>query len=211
MQAPDPLIVAKEGADNAPAYRGLAYIVFERLPLAAFGNRIRNSPSRWSPGRRLAQQIRAVCLIPGSTEFGLDPLPVSEEAGLGATKPANRFQLQGASDVLASLDALQALCPNLVRVSVVASWFGDDLRAGRCTVTPRVDSAAKATTGDVWAVAGRTPRERRGRLALRRRGGLWRHALRCRSDPTRGRVDPPRAGHRALPVRDDGRGGRQRP
>ena len=32
-QAPDPLIVAKEGAD-APAYRGLAYVVFEGLPLA---------------------------------------------------------------------------------------------------------------------------------------------------------------------------------
>ena len=35
-QAADPLIVAKEGADNAPAYRGLAYVVFERLPLARF-------------------------------------------------------------------------------------------------------------------------------------------------------------------------------
>src|SRR4051812_2718524 len=39
-QTPDPLIVAREGAGNAPAYRGLAYIVFERLPLADFGNRI---------------------------------------------------------------------------------------------------------------------------------------------------------------------------
>ena len=37
---PDPLIVAKEGAANAPAYRGLAYVVFERLPLAEFGNRV---------------------------------------------------------------------------------------------------------------------------------------------------------------------------
>src|SRR5690606_31657292 len=32
-QSPDPLIVAKEGAAYAPAYRGLAYVVFERLPL----------------------------------------------------------------------------------------------------------------------------------------------------------------------------------
>ena len=37
---PDALIVAKEGAGNAPAYRGLAYVVFERLPLENFGNRI---------------------------------------------------------------------------------------------------------------------------------------------------------------------------
>ncbi|MBE7249565.1 MAG: hypothetical protein INR63_31905, partial [Actinomycetospora chiangmaiensis] len=39
-QAPDPLIVAKEGAETTPAYRGLAYVVFEGLPLAEFGNRI---------------------------------------------------------------------------------------------------------------------------------------------------------------------------
>ncbi len=39
-QEPDSLIVAKEGADNAPAYRGTAYIVFERMPVTAFGNRL---------------------------------------------------------------------------------------------------------------------------------------------------------------------------
>lgn len=41
-QAPDPLIVAAEGAGRAPAYRGLAYVVFEDLSLAPFGNRIPN-------------------------------------------------------------------------------------------------------------------------------------------------------------------------
>ncbi|MDF7762218.1 hypothetical protein PU683_22155, partial [Kosakonia cowanii] len=39
-QAADPLIVAKEGVQNAPAYRGLAYVVFEGLPLGDYGNRI---------------------------------------------------------------------------------------------------------------------------------------------------------------------------
>lgn len=38
-QTPDPRIYAKEGADLAPAYRGRAYIVFEELPLADYGNR----------------------------------------------------------------------------------------------------------------------------------------------------------------------------
>ncbi len=37
-QSADPLIVAKDG--DVPAYRGLGYVVFERLPLADFGNRI---------------------------------------------------------------------------------------------------------------------------------------------------------------------------
>ncbi|MBB4633657.1 phage tail protein [Sphingosinicella soli] len=41
-QAADALIVAAEGAANAPAYRGLAYAVFEDLQLADFANRIPN-------------------------------------------------------------------------------------------------------------------------------------------------------------------------
>ncbi|MES2442793.1 MAG: phage tail protein [Pseudomonadota bacterium] len=36
----DPLIVAAEGAGQAPAHRGIAYAVFEDLQLADFGNRI---------------------------------------------------------------------------------------------------------------------------------------------------------------------------
>lgn len=41
-QAPDPLIVAAEGIGLAPAYRGLAYAVFDDLPLADYANRIPN-------------------------------------------------------------------------------------------------------------------------------------------------------------------------
>ncbi|MEN0088679.1 MAG: hypothetical protein AAF737_09620, partial [Pseudomonadota bacterium] len=39
-QLPDPLIEANQGQGKAPAYRGMAYVVFEGLPLEAFGNRI---------------------------------------------------------------------------------------------------------------------------------------------------------------------------
>ena len=41
-QQPDPLIQAIEGAANAPAFRGTAYVVFEDLELADFGNRLPN-------------------------------------------------------------------------------------------------------------------------------------------------------------------------
>lgn len=41
-QLPDALIEATVGADNAPAHRGLAYIVFEDVPLEQFGNRMPN-------------------------------------------------------------------------------------------------------------------------------------------------------------------------
>lgn len=39
-QAADPLLAVAEGSDRCPAYRGLAYVVFEDLQLAEFGNRI---------------------------------------------------------------------------------------------------------------------------------------------------------------------------
>lgn len=154
-QDPDPLIVAKEGAANAPAYRGLAYVVFEGLALAPFGNRVPQfsfEVVRTVGG--LPEMIRAVCLIPGAGEFAYATAPVTQDLGLGSTRPENRHQLQRRTDVAASLDALEALCPNLKRVSLVVSWFGDDLRAGSCTIAPRVEIGVKATEGAAWSAAG---------------------------------------------------------
>ena len=39
-QLPDPKIAAVEGAELAPAYRGIAYVVIEDLQLAPYGNRV---------------------------------------------------------------------------------------------------------------------------------------------------------------------------
>ncbi len=39
-QMPDPLVQAVEGADRTPAYRGLAYVVLERLYITPYGNRL---------------------------------------------------------------------------------------------------------------------------------------------------------------------------
>ncbi|MTW18360.1 hypothetical protein GJ689_19340 [Rhodoplanes serenus] len=41
-QMPDPLIQATQGAASTPAHRGLAYVVFERLAITPFGNRLPN-------------------------------------------------------------------------------------------------------------------------------------------------------------------------
>lgn len=156
-QLPDTLIEAKEGAGRAPAYRGLAYLVFERLPLAGFGNRIPQiAVEVVRPVGRLERMIRAVTIIPGATEFGYDPLPVVRNVGLGAYAPENRHIDSAGSDWTAALDELQAVCPNLEEVSLVVAWFGSDLRAGQCVVRPGVDRADKKTTGAVWSVAGRT-------------------------------------------------------
>jgi hypothetical protein len=154
-QTADPLILAKQG--DAPAYRGLAYVVFERLPLAAFGNRIPQlSFEVVRPVGRLERMIKAVTLIPGATEFGYEPATVVRTFGPGQSAPENRHVTYAPSDVAASLDELQAVCPNLERVAVVVAWFGGDLRAGECRVRPGVDNAGKQTHGGDWSVAGVT-------------------------------------------------------
>ncbi|MCP8937776.1 glycoside hydrolase/phage tail family protein [Alsobacter sp. SYSU M60028] len=154
-QEPDPLIVAKEGADAAPAYRGAAYVVFEDLPLADFGNRVPQlSFEVVKPVAGLAERIRAVCLIPGAGEFVYCEEPVFAADALGASRRLNRRQLTRSSDIAASLDALQALCPRLERVSLVVSWFGDDLRAGACRIAPRVETASAGAAGREWRGGG---------------------------------------------------------
>jgi hypothetical protein len=154
-QAADPLIVAKEGV--APAYRGLAYIVFERLPLANFGNRIPQlSFEVMRPVGALENMVRAVTLIPGSTEFGYEPATVVRVLGAGEYGAENRHVAHAPSDVVASLDELQATCRRLERVAVVVAWFGSDLRAGHCEIKPKVDSLIKVTQDVEWAVDGLT-------------------------------------------------------
>ena len=155
QQTPDPLIVAKEGSGNAPAYRGLAYVVFEQLALADFGNRLPQlSFEVIRPVGALEKMTRAVTLIPGTTEFGYEPATVVQVMGPGRSAPENRHVDYAPSDVVASLDALQAVCPNLERVAIVVAWFGSDLRAGQCLLQPGVDSRVKSTHGATWSVAG---------------------------------------------------------
>lgn len=155
-QQPDPLIVAKEGAENAPAYRGLAYVVFEAFPLADYGNRIPQlSFEVVKPVHGLCDMVRAVDLIPGASEFAYS-VPALVQSAAGVSAPENRHQLAGASDWTLSLDALQALCPNLRRVALVVAWFGGDMRAGACRIEPRVETRTKEIAAAPWSCAGWT-------------------------------------------------------
>lgn len=148
-QLPDPLIEAKQGSGNAPAYAGTAYAVFEGFALEAFGNRIPQlSFEVLRPVSRLDNQLKAVTIIPGSTEFGYAPDTVKNSRGIAV----NRNNLTHITDWWASIDELVACCPNLETVALVVAWFGTDLRAGQCIVEPRVVSNDTSQPG--WSVAG---------------------------------------------------------
>ena len=156
-QLPDSLIEAKQGAGLAPAYRGLAYVVFERMALAKFGNRLPQLAFEvFRAVDGFETQVRAVTMIPGAGEFVYHTAEVQRDAGGGAWLPENTHTLSGKTDWSTSLDQLEESLPQVGNVSLIVSWFGDDLRAGNCLLRPRIDNAGKVTTPVSWGVAGLT-------------------------------------------------------
>ncbi|MEO0361226.1 MAG: glycoside hydrolase TIM-barrel-like domain-containing protein, partial [Pseudomonadota bacterium] len=161
-QLPDPLIDDVEG--GAPAFRGVAYIVFEDMPLAAFGNRVPQlnvevfrQPAPADPAKDappLSSLVKGVALSPGSGEFVLDTVKTRRIVGPGRTAYENVNTLGDRADVLIGLDQLQEEAPECEAVSLVVSWFGDDLRCGRCEIRPCVETDDKETDPSVWRVSG---------------------------------------------------------
>lgn len=154
-QEPDALIVSREGADSAPAYRAIAYVVFEHLALAGFGNRIPQlSFEVHRAVDELHGQVRGVVIIPGSGEFVYATEPVTRLGEGGARVYENVHTRQGGTDWQVAIDQLEATLPNAKSASLVVSWFGTDLRAGHCQVKPGVDIQGKSNAPTAWSVAG---------------------------------------------------------
>lgn len=161
-QAPDPLIAAVEGA--APAFRGTAYLVFEDLPVGEFGNRLPQisvevfrqprPPAGAVAAPSLRAVVRGVAMSPGTGEFAYDTEPVRVILGEGRERFANLNTGSERADALVALDQLEGDLPAARAVSLVASWFGTDLRAGECRLKPGVEFAETVTAPHVWRVSG---------------------------------------------------------
>ena len=158
-QAPDPLIEAVEGA--APAYRGLAYMVFEDLSLDGFGARLPNlsfevlgAGALDSDEPQLEQLVQGVCLIPASGEFAYATEPVFREVREGEERAENVHTSRAFTNLDAALDDLEARLPNVRSVALVTSWFGTDLRCDHCQIRPGVETREKLTRPLSWRVAG---------------------------------------------------------
>ncbi len=160
-QEPDPLIEAIEGMNSAPAFRGLAYLVFEDLAVTAFNDRIPNisvevvAPTPVEANRpRLQDLARGVCLIPGAGEFAYATTPVQTIWKPGTAQSENLHVQSARTDLCVSLDNLARDLPQVDHISLVVAWFGTDLRAGQCRIEPRVDQRLKPTRPRAWQVAG---------------------------------------------------------
>jgi hypothetical protein len=163
-QSPDPLIAALEG--EAPAYRGVAYAVFEALDLAPFGNRIPQLSfevfrhPRVSVGASaeigppLSELVRGVALSPGSGEFSLETVPVRRRLSPGVSVTENVNGIDGRPDIQTALDQLEEEAPSCRSVLLLSTWYGDDLRCVSCRIQPRVETRDKVTEPLVWRVGG---------------------------------------------------------
>ncbi|MYM54151.1 baseplate multidomain protein megatron [Thalassovita mangrovi] len=162
-QLPDPKIEAVEGAGKVPAYRGTAYVVMEDLDLAPFGSRVPQftfevlRPDFEYDGtvdEEPGHAIRGVALMPGTGEYALATDPAVFDYGLGETRTANINSASGQSDLATSLDQLQQELPNCEAVSLIVSWFGDDLHCGDCALRPKVEQSEQDAEGMPWSVSG---------------------------------------------------------
>lgn len=131
VQAIDPLIAAAEGSDQTPAYRGRAYVVFEDMPLADYGNRIPN----------LTFEV-----VADAAPVGVDVIAIDLGAGL--------LTAQGAFPTVVGFAAAQA-----GTISQALTTLGDiaDLALGDTGATLMVGVGAAATpldSGDLGATDG---------------------------------------------------------
>ncbi len=156
-QTPDSLIESVEGAGKAPAYRGMAYIVFDDLPLERFGNRVPqlNFEIFRSVGAgELESQITGVTLAPAGGEFGLGTQIVDRDDGNGRGALENMLNGRGVANFQASADRMKDDLPSVGSVALHAGWTGDDLRCDGITLKPAVESLAKNTDPYTWTVNG---------------------------------------------------------
>ena len=108
-QSADPLIVAAEGAGQAPAHRGIAYAVFEDLELGPWGNRI--------PSLTFEVQADAAPVAAGDIVRALGAVAASDSTVALAGFAAQGSSLAGVAEVLAN---------------AAGGWFGEGpvLRCG---------------------------------------------------------------------------------
>lgn len=160
-QLPDPKMEAVEGAGNIPAYRGTAYVVLEDLELGQFGNRVPQlSFEVMRPGQGdeavhgdLNGLVTGVALVPGTGEYALASTPVTISKGFGRRESANVNTPSGKTDYLVSIEALEEELPNCGSVTMVVSWFGDDLRCGDCQIKPKVEQTGADGAEMAWSVS----------------------------------------------------------
>lgn len=169
-QLPDPLIESFEGTYRTPAFRGQAYVVFEDLPLADFGNSIPNftfEVKRFSKSdvtKKVSDVVEGVVVLPGGGEYVYDTVTQYKSQGKfingkwcrkGFLKSMNAHTWSGKSNAVLAIENLKKDLPKVKWVSVVVGWFGNSLNIKDCLVMPGVEYKDQGAINipDAWSVS----------------------------------------------------------
>ncbi len=158
-QPVDALIASAEGVGAAPAYRGRAYVVFEDLPLADYGNRIPNLTFEVvaDPGPVAVDAVAA------------DLAPLARLTVLPAVTGFAAAQAGSIKDALTALGTIADLTlgddGSTLRLGSAAAWqiAADDLgatdREAALPRTHRVRGADAAVPDAIWLAYGDIDRD----------------------------------------------------
>ena len=170
-QMPDSVIANYKPPGCCPAYRDLAYVVFEELALGDYDNRIPNfsfevrREVRFRPS--IEDKIKEIVLIPGAGEFVYSTIPNFKITGkylqgeFTETSPKESVNIHNherRANALVALDQMQKALPNLEWVALVVTWFATSSSARDCIIVPKVeyhDDTARSEPSE-WSVAGLT-------------------------------------------------------
>jgi len=148
-QMPDPYIQAKMNG-CVSAFRDLAYIVFEDLPLADFEDvipnlsfevtRKANVPTTYT----VEDMVKSMVMIPGSGEYVYDTVIqkkqiITQNGSVKCEKVINSHNIHNIANSIHSLNQLKNTCENIEWVAPVICWFGNSLDLSECLIRPAVE------------------------------------------------------------------------
>lgn len=130
-QLPDSLIEADKGVGNVPPFRGTCYLVFEDLPLAAYGNRIPNVSVELAFSSTPYQVVTALYgpaapdTLGTLTPFGITINPLTLRGYLVSAPPAGILEFDLLTMKVISSHTLGDIIGNPIFTDSIGFQFGD--------------------------------------------------------------------------------------
>jgi len=169
-QMPDPALEKYFGADQTPAYRGLAYIVIENFPISEFGEMPHftfevTRKIYKSNEQPLEELIQGLSISGIGGEFAYDTKIQTknriytsdrERINIGNNQPINMNNKEKVPDAMLALKQMQSFCPNVKWINLDIFWFASSLKLDEAILMPGVEFKSNefVTAPDEWRVGG---------------------------------------------------------
>lgn len=110
------------------------------------------------PQTKIKGRLSGVALLPSSGEFVYSTTPTTFNDGLTVTDENTNWDnaQSGKTNLVRSLDNLESKLPTVKWVSLITSWFGDDLRLSECTIKPKGEKVSFNSNTNQYETANGT-------------------------------------------------------